>query len=150
MFYLRVRRYMVKVDRNRYRVYFERAIDCYNSILILQTIYYDTDVKPDYLKEYNLKNFDVIFMLFSISVISLVNCLTVKNFGEKAKDHTDLSYYKRLKQIMPEMDKFDNLVFDINNIKNSSEYGDKHYLPTKTADIKILKKFLEFVEDKIE
>lgn len=137
---------MVKVDKLKAYVYLERSKDCYNSIKALQVLYYDKEVKPDYLNEYSLKNFDVLFMLYSISVISLVNALTIKIFGEKAKDHKDLSLYKKLKNIFPEMSKFDNLVFDINNIKNASEYGDKHILKKELVEIKMLEKFISFVE----
>ena len=140
---------MVKVDMAKYHIYYERAKDCYNSIQILQIVYYDNDVKPDYLKEYNIKNFDVIFMLYSICIISLLNCLTIKVFGEKAKDHKDLSLFKQLKSVFTDISKFDKLLNEINNMKNASEYGDKHYKPNKTLDIKILKKFFEYVEDKI-
>ena len=137
---------MVKVEKSKSRTYLERAKDCFNSIKALQVIYYDNDVKPDYLKDYSLNHFDVFFMLYSIAVISLVNCMTIKLFGEKGKDHKDLSFYRRLKGVLPEISRFDKIVFDINNVKNASEYGDKHISKKEIVDIKALGKFIEFVE----
>lgn len=139
---------MVKVDKTRFIVYLDRAEDCFNAIQSLQVIYYDTEVKPDYLKEYSIKNFDVIFMLYSISIISLINCLTIKVFGEKGSDHKDLSLYDKLKNVFPDIIKFNRAVYEINDIKNSSEYGDKHYTPNKVVDIKTLKEFIRYTKEK--
>ncbi|MFW5852858.1 MAG: hypothetical protein ACOCUR_02415 [Nanoarchaeota archaeon] len=113
-------------------MYYERAKDCISAITIL-------DGKLD--------NYDVIHMLYSIGYISLINCLTVKYLGEKAKDHRDLCLVKELKSIFPDLNHFERQLHEINELKNSSEYGDRHF--RKPVDIKRLIRFLDFVECKI-
>jgi len=87
-------------------------------------------------------------MLYSIAMISLVNCLTIKEFGEKCKDNKDLSLFKKLKDVYPDLARFERTINRINDIKNASEYGDNHFQRHDGVDLKKLERFIDFVQEK--
>ncbi|MFP4423762.1 MAG: hypothetical protein ACLFP2_00870 [Candidatus Woesearchaeota archaeon] len=133
---------MVKVDKSRAYVYYERAVDCYQAIIALQVLDYDDSVKPEYLRDYALSYPDVLYMLYSIGFISLLNYLTVAVFGEKGRDHRDLRLLRRLKGIFPGIGSYERYIFEMNTLKNSSEYGDTHF--KNYPDATILRKFIDY------
>jgi len=123
---------MTKIEPSKHIIYLERARECYNAYKILEEVH-------------SLKYCDVFFMLYSIGVISVVNSITIKYLGEKGKDHKDMHFYKESKKYIRGLDRWDSLVFEVNSIKHSSEYGDTHH--RNVPRIEKLKEFIQFAEN---